>query len=71
MNPEQAHGVLRNVLLNGRILLNGMSLTANEISGLLQGEQMLFEKAIQFEESQKAKKPPQKENVIPFKKGKK
>jgi len=48
-----------------------MSLTANEISGLLQGEQMLFEKAIQFEESQKAKKSPQKENVIPFKKGKK
>jgi len=58
---EQVHGNLKNVLLNGRILLNGMSLTANEISGLLQGEQMLFEKASQFDAIKATeKKPPQK-----------
>ena len=64
---EQAHQSLRNVLLNGRILINGLPLTANEISGLIQGEQILFEKATQFNKAQaivagkkEEKKPPQK-----------
>lgn len=64
---EQAHQSLRNVLLNGRILLNGIPLTANEISGLIQGEQILFEKATQLNKAQaiaagkkEEKKPPQK-----------
>lgn len=79
MNPvqnptEQAHNNLKNVLLNGRILLNGLPLTANEISGVLQGEQMLFEKASRLDTAQalaaKQKEPknPKKEpNVIPLK----
>ena len=57
MNPtEQAHNNLKNILLNGRILINGLPLTANEISGILQGEQMLFEKASQFDKNQEAAK---------------
>ena len=57
MNPtEQVHNNLKNVLLNGRILINGLSLTANELSGILQGEQMLFEKASQFDKNQEAVK---------------
>ena len=57
MNPVQnptgqAHQNLRNVLLNGRVLINGMPLTANELSGLIQGEQMLFEKASQLDRDQ-------------------
>lgn len=51
MTTEQAHSNLKNVLLNGRILLNGLPLTANEISALLQGEQMLFEKAMKLDKA--------------------
>lgn len=52
MNPtEQAHRGLNQVLLTGRILLNGMPLTANEISGLIRGEQMLYEKAVQLDKA--------------------
>lgn len=52
MNPtEQAHANLKNVLLNGRILINGMPLTANELSSTLQGEQMLFAKATQLDKA--------------------
>lgn len=52
MNPtEQAHQQLKSVLLNGRILLNGMPLTGNEISGLLQSEQTLYEKATQLDKA--------------------
>ena len=66
MNPttEQAHQNLRNVLLTGRVMLNGLPLTANELSGLIQGEQMLFEKASQFDkaaalaQAKKAEKAP-------------
>uniref|UniRef100_A0A6M3L1P7 Uncharacterized protein n=1 Tax=viral metagenome TaxID=1070528 RepID=A0A6M3L1P7_9ZZZZ len=55
MNPtEQAHKSLQQVLLTGRILVNGLPLTANEISGVLQGEQMLYGKAVQFDKSQAA-----------------
>ena len=53
MNPtEQAHQSLRQVLLTGRILVNGMPLTANELSGILQGEQMLYEKASRLDKEQ-------------------
>ena len=76
MNPtEQAHQNLRSVLLTGRILVNGMPLTTNELVGLVQGEQMLFEKAFQLDKTQELaanvkeeKKPPQKPNIIKMKK---
>ena len=42
---DQAHNNLKNLLFNGRILINGLPLTVNEVSVLIQGEQMLFEKA--------------------------
>jgi len=71
MNTEQAHQNLKNVLLSGRILINGMPLTANELSGLLQGEQMLFEKASQFNKNQAAAKAEKKPNIIPLKQPKK
>lgn len=59
MNPiEQAHKNLQQILLTGRILINGLPLTANEISGILQGEQLLYEKAIQFDKAQVAAKNP-------------
>jgi hypothetical protein len=64
MNPtEQAHQQLKSVLLNGRILLNGAPLTGNEISGLLQSEQTLYEKATQLGKlvaAQNAKRNPEK-----------
>ncbi len=46
---EQVHNNLKNLLLNGRIMVNGMPLTANEIAAVIQGEQMLFGKAIKFD----------------------
>ena len=79
MNPvknptEQAHNDLRNILLNGRILINGMPLTGNELGVIIQGEQMLYGKATQLDKanalvaSQKAKKNPKKEpNIVPLK----
>lgn len=63
MNPtEQAHQNLKSLLLNGRILLNGIPLTGNEISGLLQSEQTLYEKATQLDKAnqQKAEKKSEK-----------
>lgn len=48
---EQVHGNLKNILLNGRILVNGLPLTANEIASIIQGEQMLFEKAMKFDQA--------------------
>ena len=52
MNPtEQAHNNLKNVLLSGRILLDRLPLTANELSGVLQGEQLLYEKATRLDKA--------------------
>ena len=61
MNPTQnpvetAHRDLQNVLLNGRILINGLPLTSNELGTIVRGEQMLFEKASQFDKNQEAGK---------------
>ena len=75
-NPtEMAHRDLRNILLNGRILINGMPLTGNELGVIIQGEQLLFEKATRLDKanalaaSQKAEGyPKDKEpNIIPLK----
>jgi hypothetical protein len=78
MNPtEQAHQSLRQVLLTGRILVNGMPLTANELSGILQGEQMLYEKASRFDKAQaiagakEKEKAPKEPKIIPLKQSEK
>ncbi len=71
MNPVQnptdvAHRDLQNVLLNGRILINGMPLTGNELGVIIQGEQLLFGKATQLDKAnalvaaRKAEKKPEK-----------
>ncbi len=74
-NPtEAAHNDLRNVLLNGRILINGMPLTGNELGVIIQGEQLLYGKSTQLDKanalvaSQKAEKNPKgkKPNIIPI-----
>ncbi len=70
MNPttEQAHQNLRNILLNGRILINGMSLTGTELSNIILGEQGLYEKATLLDKAQEhaAKKAePKDPNVVP------
>ena len=71
MNPtEQVHQSLRSVLLTGRILVNGMPLTANELSGIIQGEQMLFEKASQFDKAQAPANDKKEAKIIPIDKGK-
>lgn len=78
-NPtEAAHRDLQNVLLSGRILINGLPLTGNELGAIIQEEQMLYGKATQLDKaqalaaSQKAGKKPVKgkpySNVVPFKK---
>lgn len=66
-NPTvQAHNDLRNVLLNGRILLNGMPLTGNELGRIVQEEQILFSKASKLDAAEalsaqkKAEKKPEK-----------
>ena len=65
MNPVQnptrnptdvAHADLNNVLLNGRILINGLPLTANELAVIVRGEQILYGKATQFDKNQEAAK---------------
>jgi len=64
-NPtEQAHQALRNVLLNGRVLINGLPLTGNELGMIVQGEQMLYEKASQLDKASAlaASKKTEKEN---------
>lgn len=59
---EQAHRDMKNVLLAGRILINGMPLTGNELGILIQEEQMLYQKASQFDAASelaaKQAKPP-------------
>ena len=71
---EQAHQALRNLLLNGRILINGFPPTAAEMSGVIQAEQMLYEKAAKLDKANQLvadkKKPPQGK-VIPIDSGKK
>jgi len=72
---EQSHRDLNNILLNGRILINGMPLTGNELGAIIQGEQMLYAKASQLDKanalvaSKKAEKNPKdkKPNIIPLK----
>ena len=66
MNPVQqnptdvAHKDLQNVLLNGRILINGLPLTGNELGVIVRGEQMLFGKATQLDNERIAKKEAEK-----------
>lgn len=51
-NPtEAAHQDLRNILLNGRVLINGLPLTGNELGLIIQGEQKLYEKASQLDKA--------------------
>lgn len=57
-STEQAHNNLRNLLLNGRILLNGIPLTAVESTQIIQGEQMLYEKASKFDVEKAGAKAP-------------
>ncbi len=71
---EQAHKDLRNILLNGRILVNGLSLTGNELGVIIQGEQMLYQKASQLDaanelvaKKKEPKVPKNKPNVVPIK----
>ncbi len=84
MNPtEQAHQNLRNLLLNGRILINGLPPTANELGSIIQGEQMLFEKATKQDKAEqlaadkkkpkdpKEPKKPKGPKVIPIQDGQK
>ncbi len=83
MNPtEQAHEDLRKILLTGRILINRLPLTGNELGIILQGEQMLFGKAMKLDAAEafaakQAEKPPKKkpdppkENIVPIAVGKK
>lgn len=56
LTSEQAHDNLKSLLHNGRTLLNGLPLTANEVSTLILGEQMLFDKAMRFDKTSAEKK---------------
>ena len=67
MNPtEQAHTNLRNLLLSGQILLNGFPVAVNVMTAVIQGEQLLFEKATKFDQAellaQKNKVPEKKKD---------
>lgn len=71
---EAAHKDLRNILLAGRILVNGLPLTGNELGVIIQEEQMLYEKASRLDAAQElaakkaeSKDPKKKPNIIPIK----
>ncbi len=78
MNPVQnptltAHEDLKRILLNGRILINGLPLTGNELGTVVQGAQMLFEKASRLDAAQalaakqkEPKDPGKKSNIVPI-----
>ena len=65
MNPTQnpvevAHRDLQKILLDGRILINGLPLTGNELGVIVRGEQLLYGKATQLDTEKlaaKAEKP--------------
>jgi len=79
MNPtqtqqtQQAHDSMRKIILEGRILLNGMPLTGTELGLVIQQEQMLFAKAAAYDkitasENAKKEKKESKEPETPKKK---
>ena len=69
MNPtEKAHQAVRNLLLNGRILVNGIPPTAIEITEIIQGEQMLFEKAMKLDRASALAAKNAKQDPEPVKK---
>ena len=69
MNPtEKAHQAIRNLLLNDRILVNGIPPTAVEISEIIQGEQMLFEKAMKLDQASALAAKNAKQDPEPVKK---
>ncbi len=69
MNPtEQAHQNLRNLLLNGQILLNGVPVAVNIMSTVIQGEQMLYEKATQLDKANQLAASQKKDSKKPEKK---
>lgn len=78
-NPtDVAHKDLRNILLNGRILINGMPLTGNELGVIIQGEQMLYGKATKLDAAQSLsaqkkdeENPGKKPNIVPIRQPKK
>ena len=62
---NEAHQNLRHLLFNGRIILNGAPLTTNELSQLIQAEQLLYNGVIELEKSKlpavkEAEKQPKK-----------
>lgn len=57
---EQAHKDLKHILLAGRILVNGLPLTGNELGVLIQEEQMLYEKASRLDAAQELAAKPKK-----------
>lgn len=67
MNPtqteqtEQAHDSLRKILLQGRILFNGMPLTGTELGLIVQQEQMLFGKSVAYDKIVASEKDKKKE----------
>ncbi len=56
-DTEQAHQNLKSLLLNGRILINGVPLTSNELGAIIQGEQTLYEKATKLDAATIGEKP--------------
>jgi len=58
---QEAHARLQRVILNGRILVNGMPLTANELSGILRDEQRLYGLAAEFITAKAEKTKPEKD----------
>lgn len=69
MNPtQQAHEDLRKILLSGRILVNGLPLTGNELGVIIQGEQMLYEKASKLDATQELAAKVKEPKVPPKKK---
>jgi len=56
ITPQQAHANLTKVLINGRITLEEKSLSLLELDSLMQSVKLLYDAALEYEESKKATK---------------
>ncbi len=73
MDPvQQASTMIGQVLINGRISMNGQPLTMKELSDLHQGLQLLTDSASKFQQAQATAKPAEVEEsfIVPQEKKK-
>lgn len=59
MNPEVAKNILTKVLFEGRIIINNLPLTMQELQGVQASIAFLYNQAKEYQETKSESKPPQ------------